>query len=139
VVEQTAVEVVRAFAADLRSVHRRLAAPCTCVQSVRDLVFLAQRGEIPRDGELDDGTRYSVLGAGCRFVGSEGHEVDVDIDGGGVEFDVWRVRVYAGSVLGGGSVPHDEISAACRTLAASGELVESRRGWFRLPGDTDAR
>ncbi|WP_425569327.1 DUF6896 domain-containing protein [Nonomuraea salmonea] len=71
---------MRSFEAALRSLRDRVIAQIVDADSVEDVVHMAQRRAIPRDGTLEDGTRYSVHGIGCWMADTRGREADVDID-----------------------------------------------------------
>ncbi|KAA9381615.1 hypothetical protein F5972_01945 [Microbispora cellulosiformans] len=132
--EWSAVEAVRSFVAALRSTRDRAIAQVGGAQSVKDIVHMAHRRAIPRDAGLQDGTCYSVHGIGCWMADPEGREVDVDIDDDDHEiFDAWRITRYLGSTSREVSKSRDDILMACRDLVNSGELIEPRKNWFRLP------
>ncbi|MFB9476647.1 DUF6896 domain-containing protein [Nonomuraea salmonea] len=131
--ERTAIDAVRSFEAALRSLRDRVIAQIVDADSVEDVVHMAQRRAIPRDGTLEDGTRYSVHGIGCWMADTRGREADVDIDEKGREtFDAWRIFMHWETVSGEGGSRAD-ILAACRLLVDSGELIETRPNWFCLP------
>ncbi|MDR8413188.1 hypothetical protein MTP10_31205 [Nonomuraea sp. 3-1Str] len=131
--EWAAIDAVRSFEAALRSIRDRVIAQIADAGSIEDVVHMAQRGAVPRDGALEDGTRYSVHGIGCRMADPQGLEVDVDIDekGRGI-FDDWRIIMHWVAVSGEYR-SREEILAACRRLVDSGELIELRQNWFCLP------
>ncbi|MEV0624087.1 hypothetical protein AB0I81_62995 [Nonomuraea sp. NPDC050404] len=132
------VSAVRSFVVALHSVRARVISQVEQAESVRDIVYMAQRGVILRNETLLDGTRYSVHGFGCLMVDPGGAEVDVDVDDDGSEiFDSWRVSMYLESVSEGDGVPRGEISTACRWLVGEGELREVRAGWFRIAARSD--
>ncbi|MET9251093.1 hypothetical protein [Nonomuraea sp. NPDC003709] len=130
--EWTAIDAVRSFEAALRSLRDRVIAQIADADSIEDVVHMAQRGAVPRDGTLEDGTRYSVHGIGCWMADTRGREVDVDIDEKGREiFDDWRMVMHWEAVSGERS-SREDILAECRRLVDSGELIESRKNWFCL-------
>ncbi|MBG6105876.1 DUF6896 domain-containing protein [Micromonospora vinacea] len=131
---------VRRFAADLRDIRGRLLADLLPIADIADLLTAVRsRRELPREGLTRSGIGYTVHGAGCRMVSSEGREVDVDLVtdpvlGCAVEaFDAWRVRWFLDEAADDG-YNHEDIVEACSRLARAGHLREVVEGrWFALP------
>jgi hypothetical protein len=122
--------VVRAFVATLARLRREVPAGIPGAQSLRDVVYLGMRNEIPRDATVS-GTEYSVHGIGCRLTTADGTEVDVDIaDDGSETFDAWRLWNFAGTLSESGRPAQDDLAAAAGRLVAAGELREIRSGWY---------
>lgn len=71
--------VVRAFVATLVRLRREVPPAVPGAQSLRDVVYLATRGQIPRYATVPGGVEYSVHGVGCRLTTADGLEVDVDL------------------------------------------------------------
>jgi hypothetical protein len=123
--------VVRAFVTTLARLRREVPAGIPGAQSLRDVVYLGMRNEIPRDATVSGGIEYSVHGIGCRLTAADGTEVDVDVaDDGSETFDAWRLWNFAGTLPGSGRPPQDELAAAAGRLVATGELREIRSGWY---------
>jgi Domain of unknown function (DUF6896) len=124
--DRTVVGFLRALAIG----RRELLADFPQASSIRDIIYLAQRREIPRTGSLGSGGEYSVHGVGCLITTSAGLEVDVDILDDGTEvFDPWRMLMFARSA-GVDELTEDRISDACLRLAERNHLDQPKPGWF---------
>ncbi|MEV0976465.1 hypothetical protein [Streptomyces sp. NPDC049915] len=74
---------------------------------------------------------YKIHGAGCRFVGNNGTDIDVDFEAdGSAVFDLWRLRWYGLSLPKPLDVTDQDLRAAVRSLQPL--LTEVRPGWFRV-------
>ncbi|OAR25052.1 hypothetical protein A8W25_28730 [Streptomyces sp. ERV7] len=90
-------------------------------------------GELERRGQSDAGFSYSVHGRGCRMVGADGAEIEMDLLLDGAEaFDVWRLEVFARSVGMSPVPPRGDLMQECRDMTQEGVLDEPEPGWFRL-------
>ncbi|MFI6260080.1 DUF6896 domain-containing protein [Micromonospora zamorensis] len=138
--DASSAAAVRRFTADLRDIRGRLLADLLPIADIADLLAAVRsRRELPREGLTHSGIEYTVHGAGCRMVSSDGREVDVDLVtdpvlGRVVEaFDAWRIRSYLDEAADGGH-NHEDIVEACIHLAREGHLREVVEGrWFALP------
>ncbi|MEU6075078.1 hypothetical protein [Micromonospora sp. NPDC047074] len=138
--EASAVDAVRRFAAALHEMRGRLLADLFPVADIADLLAAVRsRRQLPRQGITSSGIEYTVHGAGCRMVSSDGREVDVDLVtdpvlGREVEaFDACRIRWFLDEAAKDG-YSHEDIVAACTHLAGEGHLREVVEGrWFTLP------
>lgn len=133
-------EAVLRFASALRELRGRLLADLFPVADIADLLAAVRsRRELPREGVTRSGIEYTVHGAGCRMISSDGREVDVDLVtdpvlGREVEaFDAWRIRWFLDEAADDGYSDED-IVVACTHLAGEGHLREVVEGrWFALP------
>ncbi|MET8122499.1 hypothetical protein [Micromonospora sp. NPDC005189] len=138
--DASSTAAVRRFAADLRDIRGRLLADLLPVADIADLLTAVRsRRQLPREGLTRSGIEYTVHGAGCRMVNSDGREVDVDLVtdpvlGREVEaFDAWRIRWFLDEAADDG-YNHEDIVEACIHLAREGHLREVVEGrWFALP------
>ncbi|MEV0530159.1 hypothetical protein AB0I66_42825 [Streptomyces sp. NPDC050439] len=106
----------------------RVAVPS--VERLADVLGLVRSRRIGRSGHVA-GYAYTVHGAGCRFVGEDGIEVDVDFTADGREiFDLWRLRGYGLSLPEPVDVTDQDLRAAVRSLQPL--LTEVRPGWFSV-------
>jgi hypothetical protein len=122
------------FIGNIAVLRSRLLAEFSDVLGLVDLIIKAQQGEIPRRGTVGE-LGYSIHGVGCRIEDNSGAIVDVDIarDGATEIFNPWRVRMcYQYSMGVETSVCDSEIMSACRRLASSGVLRDSKPGWFSV-------
>ncbi|MCG5435227.1 hypothetical protein PSH25_003341 [Micromonospora sp. PSH25] len=109
------------------------------IADIADLLAAARsRRELPREGVTRSGIEYTLHGAGCRMVSSDGREADVDlvIDpvlGRAVDaFDAWRIRWFLDQAADDG-YNNEDIVEACIDLAREGHLREVVAGrWFAL-------
>ena len=118
----------------------RLLAGLSPVADIANLLAAVRsRRESPREGLTRSGIEYTVHGAGCRMIGSDGREVDVDLVtdpllGREVEaFDAWRIRWFLDQAIDDGH-SNEDVVVACTPLVREGYLrkvVEGR--WFALP------
>lgn len=124
--------VIRAFVATLVRLRREVPPAVPGASSIRDLVYLANRREIPRTATVSGGVEYSVHGGGCRLTTADGTEVDIDLtDDGETEiFDTWRLWNFADTLPGSDKPTRDELAAAAARLVGTGELREIRSGWY---------
>ncbi|MFF0255961.1 DUF6896 domain-containing protein [Micromonospora zamorensis] len=144
--DASSTAAVRRFAADLRDIRGRLLADLLPVADIADLLAAVRsRRELPREGLTRSGIEYTVHGAGCRMVNSDGREIDVDLVtdpvlGREVEaFDAWRIRWFLDEAADD-SYNHEDIVEACIDLAREGHLREVVEGrWFALPDAPGAR
>ncbi|MCM0675228.1 hypothetical protein NCC78_11090 [Micromonospora phytophila] len=138
--DASSVDAVRRFAAVLRDVRGRLLVDLFAIADIADLLAAVRsRRALPREGRTCSGIEYTVHGAGCRIVSSEGREVDIDLVsdpllGREVEaFDAWRIRWFLDEAADDG-YSQEDIVAACTQLASEGHLREVVGGrWFTLP------
>jgi hypothetical protein len=136
----SSIDAVLRFAAALRETRGRLLADLFPVADIADLLAAVRsRRELPREGLTRSGIEYTVHGAGCQMISSDGREVDVDLVtdpvlGCEVEaFDAWRVRWFLDEAADHGYSDED-IGTACTQLAGEGHLREVVEGrWFALP------
>ncbi|MDZ5447282.1 hypothetical protein U2F26_32010 [Micromonospora sp. 4G57] len=112
---------------------------CSPSQTSRIFWQRSAHRELSWEGLTRSGIEYTVHGAGCRIISSDGREVDVDLVtdpllGREVEaFDAWRIRWFLNEAADDG-YSHDDIIAACTHLASEGHLREVIGGrWFTLP------
>ncbi|MER5337860.1 hypothetical protein [Micromonospora sp. NPDC002717] len=137
----SSVDAILRFASALRELRGRLLTDLFPVADIADLLAAVRsRGELPREGVTRSGIEYTVHGAGCRLISSDGREVDVDLVtdpllGREVEaFDAWRIRWFLNDAADDG-YSHEDIVAACTHFAGEGPLREVVEGrWFALPG-----
>ncbi|WP_372492705.1 DUF6896 domain-containing protein [Micromonospora foliorum] len=123
----------------MRDVRGRLLADLPSIADIADLLAAARsRRELPREGVTRSGIEYTLHGAGCRMVSSDGREADVDlvIDpvlGRAVDaFDAWRIRWFLDQAADDG-YNNEDIVEACIDLAREGHLREVVAGrWFAL-------
>ncbi|MEH1169338.1 hypothetical protein V6V47_28560 [Micromonospora sp. CPCC 205539] len=133
------VGAVRRFAAALCEVRTRLLADLSPIEDIADLqAAVRSRRELPRQDVTSSGIEYTVHGAGCSMVASDGREVDVDVIpdpalGDGVEaFDAWRIRRFLDKA-DQAACSDEEINSACVSLARDGYLREVVDGrWYAL-------
>ncbi|MET7373303.1 DUF6896 domain-containing protein [Micromonospora arida] len=138
--DASSAAAVRRFAADFRDVRGRLLADLRPIADIADLLAAVRsRRELPREGLTRSGIEYTVHGAGCRMISSDGREVDVDLVtdpalGRKVEaFDAWRIRWFLDEAAADG-YSQEDITQACIDLAREGRLREVVEGrWFALP------
>jgi hypothetical protein len=138
--DASSVDAVRRFAAALHETRGRLLADLFPVADIAGLLAAVRsRRELPREGLTSSGIEYTVHGAGCRIISSDGREIDVDLVtdpvlGREVEaFDAWRIRWFLNEAADDG-YSHEDIVAACTHLASEGQLREVVEGrWFALP------
>ncbi|MGW5556480.1 DUF6896 domain-containing protein [Micromonospora sp. NPDC003944] len=138
--DASSTAAVRRYAAELGDIRSRLLADLLPITDIADLLAAVRsRRELPREGVTRSGIEYTVHGAGCRMVSSDGRAVDVDLVtdpvlGRAVEaFDAWRIRWFLDEAADDG-YDHEEIVEACIHLAREGHLREVVEGrWFALP------
>ncbi|MFR9780910.1 DUF6896 domain-containing protein [Micromonospora sp. MS34] len=141
--DASSVDAVLHFAAALRDIRGRLLADLFPIADIADLLAAVRsRRELPREGRTRSGIEYTVHGAGCRMISSDGMELDVDLVtdrllGREVEvFDAWRIRWFLDEAADDG-YSHEDIVAACIHLASDSHLRQVVEGrWFALPDDT---
>ncbi|MER6345092.1 DUF6896 domain-containing protein [Streptomyces sp. NPDC001595] len=116
----------------LNAIDEAMRVAIPSLERLADVLGLARSRRISRSGHA--GTySYAVHGAGCRFVGDGGAEVDVDFAADGSEvFDLWRLRRYGLSLPEPLDLTDQDLRAAVRSLQPL--LVEVRPGWFRVAG-----
>nr|WP_251060023.1 hypothetical protein [Streptomyces sp. ISL-100] len=98
---------------------------------MEDMLALAHLGRISRRGQVGE-YEYVVHGVGCRLVGPDGAEVDVDFVDGTEAFDFWRLRRYGESLSPPTAPPPEELLAAISSLTPL--ITEVRPGWFAVSG-----
>ncbi|WP_433697312.1 DUF6896 domain-containing protein [Nocardiopsis sp. CA-288880] len=131
--EYLPLDAVRSFVSSLRVLRGLVIDRVGGAGCVRDIVYMAQKGEIPREAVLADGVSYTVHGIGCLIRGPEGREVDVDIDDGGHEvFNSWRISIYLESLGGDDKFSRRDLVLACRRLVEMGELESSGAEFFGI-------
>ncbi|MGW0965608.1 DUF6896 domain-containing protein [Streptomyces sp. NPDC002516] len=104
-----------------------------------DVVLRGVRsGALARSSRTAEGFVYAVHGRGCRLVGPDGWEVDLDLLPDGREaFDVWRLERFAASA-GVNPVPErPALLQQCRELLRAGVLSEPEEGWFSPLRESD--
>ncbi|MER5601780.1 hypothetical protein [Streptomyces sp. NPDC002265] len=100
------------------------------IERLADVVGLSRSRRISRSDRIGIHS-YEVHGAGCRFVGDNGTEVDVDFAADGSEvFDLWRLRGYGLSLPEPLDVTDQDMRSAVRSLQPL--LTEVRPGWFSV-------
>jgi hypothetical protein len=128
--------LVESFVEDARLVLTDVASELGCEWAETVNVMLrAVRSEhrLPRDGRFASGVAYNVHGAGCRFITTDGAEMDLDMGEGGqsVVFDFWRVKQWAGSR--GAPLPSDEdLRRELSALAARGVVTPAGALWWDI-------
>ncbi|MEU8419420.1 hypothetical protein AB0C15_00905 [Micromonospora sp. NPDC048835] len=138
--DASSVDAVLRFAAALHEMRGRLLADLSPVADIADLLAAVRsRRELPREGLTGSGIGYTVHGAGCRMISSDGREVDVDLVtdpllGREVEaFDAWRIRWFLDEAADDG-YSNEDIVVACTQLVREGYLRDVVEGsWFALP------
>ncbi|MFJ9774572.1 DUF6896 domain-containing protein [Kitasatospora sp. NPDC101157] len=128
----TARELVLGYVAELTVILAELGRNDPPAGCLTEWLVLARTRRIPRLGVVG-GRLYLVHGAGCRFTGPDGVEVEVDTTGPGtVTFDAWRLQCY------GAGLPEAFAAEQHELRAAAGALPQltggGRPGWFVLPG-----
>jgi len=128
--DPAAVRAVRRFVSELNEVRRRLAT-VPGAGGVAELVRAATSRQVPRTGQLPDGSEYDVHGIGCLIVTPDGHEIDVDVEeDGSATFNPWRIRTFARSVDPDTALELSDLAVACEALAGAGELRALRPDWY---------
>ncbi|MEV7598400.1 hypothetical protein AB0O91_13580 [Kitasatospora sp. NPDC089797] len=112
----TARALVLDYLADLDGILADLGRHRPSAGSLLEWVGLARSGRIPRTGVVG-GRLYQVHGAGCRFTGPDGVEVDVDATGSAeVTFDAWRLQCHGASLPDPFAASQEELRAAASAL-----------------------
>lgn len=124
---------VRSFLRYRKLIRTALAGSCPQFDTLEHVLEAVRAGELERRGKSDAGFSYSVHGRGCRMVGPDGAEIEMDLLLDGSEaFDGWRLEVFARSI-GMSTVPsRGDLMRECRDLMQKGVLGEAEPGWFRL-------
>ncbi|WP_409054905.1 DUF6896 domain-containing protein [Streptomyces sp. SYP-A7185] len=122
-------DLVLGYVHALNAIDEAMRGAIPSLERLADVLGLARSRRISRSGHL--GTySYTVHGAGCRFVGGNGTEVDVDFAADGSEvFDLWRLRQYGLSLPEPLDVTEEDLRSAVRSLQL---LAEVRPGWFSV-------
>ncbi|MGW6275613.1 DUF6896 domain-containing protein [Streptomyces sp. NPDC055060] len=122
-------DLVLGYVHALNAIDEAMRVAIPSFERLADVLGLARSRRISRSGHL--GTySYAVHGAGCRFVGGNGTEVDVDFAADGSEvFDLWRLRQYGLSLPEPLDVTEEDLRSAVRSLRL---LAEVRPGWFSV-------
>ncbi|MFI5749861.1 DUF6896 domain-containing protein [Streptomyces sp. NPDC051644] len=123
-------DLVLGYVRALNAIDEVMRVALPSLERLADIVGLARSCRISRSDHI--GTyAYQVHGAGCRFVGGNGTEVDVDFAADGSEvFDFWRLRWYGLSLPEPVHVTDEDLQAAVRLLQPL--LNEVRPGWFSV-------
>lgn len=89
------------------------------------LLFAWRAGQIPEQGTLSNGQSYRFHGIGCRFVGGELPDIDVELahDGTVAGFDAWRLYHYSRQ-LPENCETFESLKAELKSLVEVGELVQ---------------
>ncbi|MFJ4184654.1 DUF6896 domain-containing protein [Kitasatospora sp. NPDC089509] len=112
----TARGLVLGYLADLDRILTDLGRHRPPAASLVDWLYLARSRRIPQTGVVG-GRLYQVHGAGCRFTGPDGVEVDVDTAGpDGVTFDAWRLQCHGAGLPEPFAASQDELRAAASAL-----------------------
>ncbi|NEB95368.1 DUF6896 domain-containing protein [Streptomyces bauhiniae] len=118
------------YVAALKAVDEAVLTAIPSLERPVDLLGLVRSRETARSGRLG-AYSYTVHGAGCRFLGDDGTEVDVDFAADGSEiFDLWRLRRYGLSLPEPVDVTDEELRSAVRSLRPP--LREVRPDWFGI-------
>ncbi|MGW5736326.1 MULTISPECIES: DUF6896 domain-containing protein [Streptomyces] len=122
-------DLVLGYVHALNAIDEAMRVAIPSLERLADVLGLARSRRISRTGHL--GTySYAVHGAGCRFVGGNSTEVDVDFAPDGSEvFDLWRLRQYGLSLPEPLDVTEEDLRSAVRSLQL---LAEVRPGWFSV-------
>lgn len=124
---------VRSFLRYRTLIRTALAGNYPQFDTLEHVLEAVRAGELERRGQSDAGFSYSVHGRGCRMVGADGAEIEMDLLLDGAEaFDVWRLEVFARSVGMSPVPPRGDLMQECRDMTQEGVLDEPEPGWFRL-------
>ncbi|MFI1940673.1 DUF6896 domain-containing protein [Streptomyces purpureus] len=124
---------MRSFLYHRRHIMTALAGIYPQFEALEHVLESVRAGELERKAQSSAGFSYSVHGRGCRMVGPDGAQIDLDLLLDGAEaFDAWRLRVFARSV-GMSPVPlESDLVQECRAMVREGIMGEPEPGWFRL-------
>jgi hypothetical protein len=124
---------VRSFLRYSKLIRTALVGNYPQFDTLEHVLEAVRAGELERRGQSDAGFSYSVHGRGCRMVGPDGAEIEMDLllDGSEV-FDAWRLEVFARSVGMSPVPPRGDLMQECRDMAQKRVLNEPESGWFRL-------
>jgi hypothetical protein len=128
--DPAAVSLVRRFVAELNEIPLQMAA-VPGLTGIAELVRAVTARQVPRTGQLPDGSEYEVHGIGCALVTPSGLEIDVDVEeDGSPSFNPWRVRQFALSADPASDLELPALASACQELAGVGELRALRPDWY---------
>ncbi|MGW6318965.1 DUF6896 domain-containing protein [Streptomyces sp. NPDC055099] len=126
----SARDLVLGYVRALKAIDEAMRVAVPSLERLADVLGLARSRRIGRSGRVA-GYSYTVHGAGCRFVGEDGIEVDVDFEADGREvFDLWRLRGYGLSLPAPVDATDQDLRAAVRSLPLL--VTEVRPGWFSV-------
>lgn len=125
-------DLVLDYVRALHAIDEAMRVAIPSLERLVDVVDLARSRRISRSDHI--GTYfYKVHGAGCRFVGDNGRQVDVDFAADGSEvFDLWRLRAYGLSLPepldfhGSGDGVRSAVAATASDRGAAGVVQRSQ-------------
>lgn len=91
----------------------------------RRVLFAWRAGQIPERGTLSNGQSFRFHGVGCRFVGGESPDIEVELtqDGTIAGFDAWRLFHFSRQQPEN-TETFEGLAEELKSLAEAGELVQ---------------
>lgn len=130
--EAAARELIRGYVTALHAVEEAVKAAIPSLDGLMDVIGLVRSRRIERSGRIGP-YLYKVHGTGCRFIGRDGVEVDVDFTTEGqAVFDLWRLRRHGRSLPTPVDLADQDLRSAARSLRPW--LTEVPPGWFGVTG-----